>query len=312
MDLHHVRAFLAVAEELHFGRAAQRLHMAQPPLSRTIQQLERHLGTRLFDRTTRTVRLTPQGEALLAPAHEIVRSFEQAERAVAFADKGETGRVRLAFAGPSSHALIGDLGRAVRRTYPGIELELSSVTFGSESVARLLDGSIDLAIARIGGPTPGLSSRVIQRERYVIATPPGHWLADLPEVRMEALAEEPWVALHASSGSLVREALLTRAREVGFVPRIVQQAPDSWTIMALVSAGVGVTLTVDTAFTGTEPEEVRVVPLAGPDPYTFASLAWRADDSSPALRRVIELSERVFPTPMPDEDVASTARSAGA
>lgn len=296
MDLHHVRAFLAVAEELHFGRAAQRLHMAQPPLSRTIQQLERHLGARLFERTTRTVRLTPQGEALVGPARDIVRAFEQAERAVAFADKGETGRVRLAFAGPSSHALVGDLARAVRRAYPGIELELTSLTYGSESVSRLLDGSIDLAMARLDDTTPGLASRVVQRERYVIATPPGHWLTDLPEVSMEALAEESWVALDASSGSVVREALLTRAREAGFVPRIVQHAPDSWTILALVSAGVGVTLTIDTAFTGMEPREVRVVPLAGPDPWTHASLAWRADDRSPALRRVIELSERVFPT----------------
>lgn len=118
MELHHVLAFLAVAEELHCGWAAQRLRMAQPPLSRTIKQLERSLGSPLFERTTRSVRLTVQGEALLGHAGTIIAAFDKAERAMVHADAGETGRVRIGFAGLSSHGPISDLAQAVRGGYP--------------------------------------------------------------------------------------------------------------------------------------------------------------------------------------------------
>lgn len=128
MDLHHVKAFLTVAEELHFGKAAARLHIAQPPLSRTIQQLERHLGAQLFDRTTRRVSLTPQGEALVPAAYDIVRAFDVAERVVSHADEGAVGTVSIGFAGPSSHPLISALAQRVRQQWPGIELALSSTT----------------------------------------------------------------------------------------------------------------------------------------------------------------------------------------
>ncbi|NYG36230.1 DNA-binding transcriptional LysR family regulator [Janibacter alkaliphilus] len=308
MELHHVRAFLAVAEELHFGRAAQRLHMAQPPLSRTIKQLERHLGCPLFERTTRTVRLTPQGEALIGPAQEIIRAVEHAERAVAHAEAGEIGRVRVGFAGPSSHELISELARTVRRTSPGIELELSSVTYGTEVVGQLLAGDLDVAMVRLATTPPGLASRIIREERYVVAMPDSHPLAEEPEVHLADLADEGWVTLSASSGSLVREALLEMAQDAGFVPRIAQQAPDSWTIMALVAAGVGVSLTIDTAFAAVDPSKVRVVPLAGEQTHTYASLAWREEDRSPALARVIALSEQVLPTP-PDAPVRAAPRA---
>lgn len=297
-----MRAFLAVAEELHFGRAAQRLHIAQPPLSRTIKQLERSLGSPLFERTTRTVRLTLQGEALLGPARTIVEAFDEAARAVAHAAAGETGKVRIGFAGPSSHGPISDLARAMRGEYPGIELELTSFIYGSDTVGQLMSHELDMAIVRFASaPSPGIDARVVQRERFVIVVPEGHWLGDRHDITMEDLADEPWVVLNAASGSVVRDALFNRAHQAGFMPRVVQQAPDSWTIMALVQAGVGVTLSIDSAFTSLDPRGLHIIPLDGGNPYTRASLAWRSDDPSPALRRVIEMSERVFPTEQPDD-----------
>lgn len=302
MELHHVRAFLAVAEELHFGRAAQRLHMAQPPLSRTIKQLERGLGSPLFERTTRTVRLTLQGEALLGPARAIIEAFDEAERAVTHAAAGETGKVRIGFAGPSSHEPVSDLARAMRGEYPGIELELTSFIYGSDTVGQLMSHELDMAIVRFAStPSPGIDARVVQRERFVIVVPEGHWLADRYDITMEDLADEPWVMLSAASGSVVRDALFNRAHEAGFMPRVVQQAPDSWTIMALVKAGVGITLSIDSAFTSLDPRGLHIIPLRGINPYTRASLAWRSDDPSPALRRVIEMSERVFPPEQHDD-----------
>ncbi|WP_290125480.1 LysR family transcriptional regulator [Janibacter melonis] len=174
MDLHHVTAFLAVAEELHFGRAAARLHMAQPPLSRTIQQLERQLGAPLFERTTRSVRLTPQGAALVDPAREIVRSFKTAERTVAYAGRGEIGEVRVGFAGPSSHRPISQLARRVRRDLPGVELTLTSTTYGSGAIERIQEGSLDLAIVMYPSVPVGLGSRVVAVNRFVVVLPEDH------------------------------------------------------------------------------------------------------------------------------------------
>lgn len=302
MDLHHIRAFLAVAEELHFGRAAARLHVAQPPLSRTIQQLERQLGSQLFDRTTRTVRLTRAGEALLQPANDIVTAFHSAERAVTYAGLGEVGHISVGFAGPSSHTLISALAQRVRSDAPGIELALSSTTYGTDALTQLAEHRLDLAIVRWDTTPPGLASRVVRVDHYVIVLPETHPLAGRESVAMAELKGESWVFLPSSSGSSLRETTLRKAAEAGFFPSIAQQAPDTWTIMALVAAGVGVTMTVDTAFTSMTSSGLAIIPLEHGSEVVLARLLWRADDDSPALRRVIELSKLALPTPEGAQD----------
>lgn len=297
MDLHHLEAFLAVADELHFGRAAERLHIAQPPLSRTIKQLERDLGAQLFDRTTRSVRLTSAGEALVRPAQDVLEGMRTARRAVRSAGRGETGRVRIGFAGPSSHVLVGRLGRSVREQHPGIELMLQSTTYNYEALRSLQDGGLDLAIARWRIEPPGLAHRVIAIERYVLAVPAGHRLAGRGEVSITECRDEPFVALPADPGSSVRDAFVETASQAGFVPDIVQNAPDTWTAIALVAAGVGITFTVDTAIANvvqTGIDVVRISECGGP---TFQQLAWRQDDRSPALHAVLRASEEALPTP---------------
>jgi DNA-binding transcriptional LysR family regulator len=297
MELHQLRAFLAVAEELHFGRAAERLHMAQPPLSRTIQQLERELGTRLFDRTTRTVRLTAAGEALVTPARDVLDGCRVAEVAVKAAGVGETGRVRVGFAGPSSHMLVGRLARLVRRQQPGIELSLRSVTYGYEALAHVIEGSMDLALVRWSAAPPGIASRVVQEEHYVLVVPSEHPLAGRDMVGVADLRQESFVALPADPGSSVRDAFIRSCYEAGFAPNIVQVAPDSWTVMALVAAGVGVTFSIDTAVEHIPSDGISVVPLREGVEPTYARLAWREDDDSPALREVLRASEAALPTP---------------
>ncbi len=297
MDLQHLRAFLAVAEELHFGRAAERLHVGQPPLSRTIQQLERDLGTQLFERTTRSVRLTSAGEALLAPARDILDGCRIARVAVKAAGQGEIGRVRVGFAGPSSHVLIGRLARMVRQEQPGIELSLRSVTYGHEALGNVLEGSMDLAIVRWSMAPPGIASRVVQEEHYVLVVPDGHPLAGREMVGMADVRDEPFVALPADPGSSVRDAFIKACYETGYAPNIVQVAPDSWTVMALVAAGVGITFSLDTAVEHIPKNGINVVPLKEGVPATYARLAWREHDNSPALREVLKASEIALPTP---------------
>lgn len=297
MELHQVRAFLAVAEELHFGRAATRLHMAQPPLSRTIRQLERGLGAQLFERTTRSVRLTSAGEALIAPAHAVLQSFQTAARAVQAAVEGETGQVRLAFAGPSSHMLIGTLARRVRAEHPGIELKLHSVTYASQGLQQVQEGALDLAIVRWDIAPEGIESRVLALERNVIVVPSDHALGGRVEVSLAELRDEAWVSLPGDPGSHLHTSFLRHCQAAGYAPRIVQAAPDSWTIMALVAAGAGITFTLDTVVEHIPKDGLVVLPLREPLPPVEARLAWRAHDSSAVLRHVLRVSETALPTP---------------
>lgn len=155
MDLFHIHAFLAVAEELHFTRAAERLHMGQPPLSRAIKQLERELGCQLFDRNTRSVSLTPQGHAFFQPAKDVVEAFYDARAAVTDIGQGAIGRVRIGFSGASTYLMIGQLARAVNAEYPGIELVLNSSTYADQGLEKVLNGSLDLGIVRWLAPLQG-------------------------------------------------------------------------------------------------------------------------------------------------------------
>lgn len=311
MDLHQLEAFLAVAEELHFGRAAERLHIAQPPLSRTIKQLERDVGAALFDRTTRSVRLTTAGEALVEPARQVLDDVRSARRAVKSAGRGETGRVRVGFAGPSSHLLVGQLGRLVRERHPGIELNLRSTTYGHEALRAVLNGDLDLAIARWVTEPPGISHRIVSVEHYVLVVPEEHPLARRELVSMAELRDETFIALPADPGSSVRDHFLRFASAAGYAPNIVQTAPDSWTAMALVGAGVGLTVTLDTAVDNVVQEGIAVVPLEEGLVPTYCRLAWRRDDANPALREVLKASEVALPTPDLEQhglDLASPGR----
>lgn len=296
MDRQHIRAFLAVAEELHFGRAAIRLHMAQPPLSRMIRQLERHLGAELFERTTRTVRLTAEGRAMLEPARAIEANFAMVERAVTYAGSGEVGQVEIGFAGPSSHNLISSLAQLVRQEQPGIELVLSSTTYGREALDRVLDGKLSLAIVCWDHPLPGISSRIVRVDHYVVVVPHGHRLADRESVSMSDLKDEHWILLDPRTGSILRDTTLHKAEEAGFSPHIAQEALDTWSITALVAAGVGITLSLDTAFPSAI-EGIETIPLDYGRDIAYAHLVWRRDNNDPALRRVIELSQIALPTP---------------
>ncbi|WP_185994579.1 LysR substrate-binding domain-containing protein [Nocardioides campestrisoli] len=297
MEFHHLRAFLAVAEELHFGRAAERMHMAQPPLSRMIKQLEKDLGAQLFDRTTRSVRLTTAGEALLEPAVQVLEAAKVARSAVRAAGLGETGRVRVGFAGPSSHMLISHLARLVRERHPGIELSMQSVTYAYEGLRAVMDGEMDLAFVRFAVQPAGIVSRAVAKEHYVLAVPAWHPLAQRDEVSLADCRDEPFVALPADPGSSVRDAFVHSCHEAGFAPDIVQVAPDSWTAVALVAAGVGLTFTVDTAVSNMLAEGIVSVPLVEGREPVYGRLAWRAADDNPALQAVLRASQEALPTP---------------
>ncbi len=290
-----LQAFVAVAEELHFGRAAERLHLAQPHLSRTVRSLERELGADLFRRTTRKVELAPAGTVLLPHARALLARAEEARAAVTAARDGRSGRVRISFAGPSAHAAVGQLARAVREQHPLVDLEFLPGRYGTTAITELLDGESDLALVRFVAPPAGVASRGVARERCVVALPVGHRLAEADTVSIADLRDEPLVAFPDSFGSAVRTMLVEQCRAAGFTPRFAQTAPDSWTCVALASAGVGLHFTTASAVAHLPLDGVRVRELADPLPMIEVFLAWRRDDDSPVLGRVLRTSATVLP-----------------
>ena len=297
MEVHKAQAFLAVAEELHFGRAAKRLHMAQPPLSRLIRQLESELGATLFERNTRHVTLTPQGEALLEPARELVMLAQRMKDVVSKSQAGETGRVRLGFAGASVNQAVGELARQVRRRRPGISLELYSSQFSYLGLEKVLDDSLDLVIGRWDFLPAEISSRLVALEELLIALPESHPLAVRETVDVEDLAGEAWIVLPGGAGATLPNRLNTLAMNAGFVPRIVQVAPDSWTLVVLVGAGMGISLILSSVRDNVPSRGVVYKPLTQEQKPVEVRLLWRRGDANPALQSVIEISETVFPAP---------------
>ncbi|GAA2351595.1 LysR family transcriptional regulator [Saccharopolyspora halophila] len=296
MELRHLASFLAVAEELHFGRAAKRLRMAQPPLSQQIRQLEGELGVQLFERNTRSVRLTNAGESFREPARAVLDDLDIAVRAAKAAGRGEYGRVSVGFAGASTHETLPRLTRAVRAAHPGLELVMRGQTYANAALARVADGSLDLGFVRLPVNQPGVSTRVIEVEELICALPTDHPLADRERIPIEELAAEPFVSFPANAGSTLRDATVKACVAGGFNPRVVQEAPDSYTILALVAAGVGVTLTL-TSCGHIQQNGLVYRPLTGEAIRLNAALAWRSDNTNAALRTVLDIAETALPTP---------------
>lgn len=295
VELRHLSGFVAVAEELHFGRAAERMHIAQSPLSQQIRLLERDLGVKLFDRTTRSVRLTAAGQALLGPARHLLAEASAVRRTVQAAHLGEVGRVTVGFAGASSYSALPVLTRAVGSELPGIELVLEGQTYTGEALGRIMDGSLDIGFVALP-VRRGILARVVRLERLLLALPDSHPLAQRDEVEIAELAHESLVTFPVQRGSAVREAMVQACHEAGFAPRIVQEAPDSYNLLALVGAGMGVAVVVQSA-QNIHLEHVVFRPLAGDVPVLPIALAWRSGNRSAALQAVLRVAERVLPTP---------------
>lgn len=292
-----MRVFLAVADELHFGRAAERLHMAQPPVSRVVRQLERELGADLFVRTTRNVRLTEEGRALIEPARELLAAADRAESAVRAASRGEVGLVRVAYSGASTHVLIGILAREVRRRHPGITFGLYSQNFALPALGKVLRGDVEISLGRWDVVPGGVHTRVIAEEELVLAVPSAHRLAERSGVHMAELAGEPFVTLPPHEGSVLGDRLRRLTMEAGFDAEVVQVAPDSWTAMALVGAEVGCSLTVSSVAAHAADPHVRFLNVLDQTLPIQLRMAWRPEGDNMALRAVLKLSEKVWPTP---------------
>ena len=297
MEIRWLEAFVAVAEELHFGRAALRLHLAQSPLSQTIRKLEREFGVSLFDRSTRSVALTPAGRALLPHAHRIFEELELARQGTRAVSGELYGTVAIGFSGALNLRALPPLTRAVRRRYPQVTVNLVAGVLTRDAVAQIERGSLDLAFVALPlDPAPRVRSRLIAREPLGVALPIDHPRAGDPAVDLTELADADFITLPAASGSGLREAALGACVNAGFRPRVVQEIADPFMILTLVAAGVGVALVSD-GVAPIMPSGSVFVPLRGRPVQLEHAIAWAGDNPSAVLQAVLAVAETIIPTP---------------
>ena len=291
MELRHLRYFVAVAEEGHITRAAERLGIQQPPLSQQIQALERELEAQLFRRKPRGVELTPAGEALLVEARAILARADEAIAATKRAAQGETGRIGIGFTSSASfHPFVPRVIRAFREAFPLVALALEE-SGTTELVEALRKQTIDAAFVRSPvGESADLFVRPLLEERMVAALPSGHMLtAVLEPLPLAALADETFILYRRPVGPGLHDAIIAACDRAGFSPKIGQEAPRMMSTLSLVAAGLGVT--VVPASMGRLEAEGVVYRAIDPAAQLTAplNLAYRRDEISAAVRRFIGL-----------------------
>jgi DNA-binding transcriptional LysR family regulator len=287
MQMRHLECFLAVAEELHFTRAAQRLHLSQPPLSRHIKELEQELGVTLFQRTRRNVTLTDAGRAYQQRVHAILSQLERARQEARRIQRGELGTLTVGFVGALTYEFLPGLLRRYRDRMPGVHLALRDLV-PAEQIEALLDGRIDVGFAGILPDDCGLEIAycILRRDRMMAALPEGRALAKRKAVPLAAFAEESWVLIERRVSPTFERFIRRLCAGAGFAPRVEHEAARAQAMLGLVGIGLGVTLVPETIARLPAPGVV-FRPLQQRLVYEHAVL-WRAKNQSPVLGAFLE------------------------
>lgn len=290
MEFRHLRYFAAVAETRHFGRAAERLHMAQPPLSQAIRRLETELGVALFSRTTRQVTLTGAGEVFRTDVERILKAVDEAVSRVGRFASGVEGVLRVGLTGAASYRQLPVLARLVKREIPGVMLEVHTEMLTPAQEKGLMERRLDVGLLRPPVRQEGIAHRTIADEPLVVAVPEEHWLSEAETVRVEQLRHENFIMYGATLGSVLNDAVVRSCLASGFYPHCAYEVTETSAALALTAAGLGVAVL---------PDSVRAAPREGvlckdvEDAHSVRlDLAWREDDDSPLLRSLLELLER--------------------
>lgn len=292
MELRHLRYFVVLAEELHFGRAAEKLHISQPPLSMQIRALEEELGVTLFNRTQRHVSLTQAGQVLLQEARQVLARMEQAVLVTRRAGRGEIGQLAVGFISVADYNVLPVVLREFRRRYPLVNLTLREATTDAQ-VADLIAGRLDVGFLLPPVAEPALESVPVLREPLIAALPEKHPLArGTGRLALERLRDAPFILFPRPYAPGLYDDIVSCCKAAGFSPRVEQEAIQMQTIVSLVSAELGVAL-IPASLTHLRRTGVVYKPLKQATPLTEIHLAWRRGDDLPALRVFVELAKQV-------------------
>ncbi|WP_431015587.1 LysR substrate-binding domain-containing protein [Bradyrhizobium pachyrhizi] len=292
MELRHLRYFVALGEELNFTRAAERLHIAQPPLSQQIRQLEDELGVTLLQRNSRPVRLTEAGELLLARARSLLANFEAAVADTRRVGRGQAGKLAIGFVRSAMFAGLPDIIGSYRDACPDVELVLDEM-LAAEIAEALRRRRIDVGFARPALlPEAGLAQRLILEEPYVAALPRAHPLAERDDIALAELSDDAFVLYPARPEPSVTGLIVAACQAAGFTPRLAQEVLHLQTAIGLIAAGVGVSLVPEAAARAQTGRGVAYIALAAPAVSAPLTIAWRDEDVSPAVQRLLDLAIR--------------------
>lgn len=292
MELRNLRYFLAVAETRHFGRAAEQLHMAQPPLSQAIRRPEADLGVALFTRDTRNVALTGAGEVFRADVERILMALDEAAARVSRFASGTEGILRMGLTG--SPSLLPVIARLVKDKMPLVKLEVHSEMLTPALEASLTEHRLDVGILMPPVRHEGIAHRGIAREPLVVVVSDQHWLAGADVVRIEQLRQEDFIMVGSIATSTLAGIVVRSCLAAGFYPNCAYEVAETSAVLGLAAADLGVAIV---------PESIRATPRPGLQykdiqdaPLVEHDLAWREDDDSPLLRKLLEvLGESLAP-----------------
>lgn len=299
-DLRQARSFVVAAEELHFGRAANRLYVSQPALSRSIQQLEEAVGVPLLERSTRRVRLTPAGDAFAAECRLALGHLGRAVQAAHRAAEGQEGRLRVGYMDFAINGRLPRILKAFSAKYPRVAVDLQYMPTALQHAA-LLEGRIDIGFIIGEFESPKIVNLLIEQEDFVALLPEGHRLTQSKKLSVADLSTEPFVVGTESAFSSFRTRMFSLCHGAGFFPQIVQQASNTSGVLGMVAAGVGVSIFGGSA-RNLHRTGVVVLPLVDAQETIPTFAAWSADHPSPVLHRFKEtmilaaqMSDRALP-----------------
>ena len=293
MELRHLRYFVAVAEELHFGRAAMRLNLAQPPLSQQIRSLETELGVTLLRRTSRRVELTEEGRFFLDHARSTLRQAERAIEVVRAVGKGKLGRITVAFITSSLYGAVPAILREFHLRHPGIEMDCREMN-PSEQVEALRSGEIDLGFLRTPLPDTDIETIPIASNRLILAVQDNHRLAGRKKVDLAEFATESFISFPHLFSPAYYDGIWNTCRAAGFSPRITQEAKECPTLLALVGAGLGVALIPD-SLRSLQQGGVTYLELEVPSEPIHLALARRVGQNSPMVEAFLAIARETVP-----------------
>lgn len=273
IELRHLRYFIAVAEELHFGHAAARLNISQPPLSQQIQILEQQIGARLFARTNRSVSLTEAGRQFLADSRQILSQVDDAAARAARLHHGETGELRIGFTSSAPFIkAVSDTLSTFRRRYPDVHIQTRE-TNTREQIVPLNEGALDLGLMRNTQLPETLVWERVLREPLLAMVPRDHPLASQPRVSLRELAREPFVFFDPHVGTGLYDDILGLLRRYDLTPTIAQEVGEAMTIIGLVAAGLGVSI-LPASFRRVQLSEMCWLPIEEQDAVSEMWLVW--------------------------------------
>lgn len=295
MELRHLRYFVAVAELLHFGRAAETLRIAQPSLSHQIRQLETELQTILLQRTKRRVWLTAPGLAFLEEARATLAHADRAAVVARRVSRGEVGPLRVAFAYWIDPTKILAAVRSFNAQNPAIPVDLQAMDVPHQIVA-LRDERLDVGFVRPPIGESSLHSEMLVREPFVVALPAGHRLAARGRISLSSLTDESFVLSRRETVPIFYDLVLGVCRDAGFVPRAPHEADHPQMVLGLVAAGMGISL-VPASVRNAKPRGVVLRSLRPAPPILQAGVAWRRENTSPMLNEFLNVARRVLSQP---------------